>query len=788
MVEWEAANISPSSSSLQSDEEEHSVSSSDDNDDNSHSSHVNPTTAKSPSTKKSKSKRRRITTSKSRTLSETPEAAIARLTSAYNAAMMAVGALHKASDAIAKSRRSGGNRDREHGVEKGVGGDGGDSSKEKDATKSGSKDESGDVIMEEDNAKIGDGVKHGEDNNVPKGKEEQEMEKMDTSISTSTHTDEKMKEASASTLKENISPPPDPTPTSQSDSNTHKDAEKQASQNENQELESLKRVALAARHAFENALLSDPLIVNYAPILSRTRRMIQNKRDRHDNQHNHVHNITPSQSPISISKAHQITVKELAYLSLVNYADLILACCSRGMLRESSHDGVLDRGAVQTLRALHERSSTSTNSLSYSIWSDVEKEEDSKRLALVSYCDSVDLDGSDPTTWLKVACAARSLSRVIQERQIQQHLPLDSGVHPIQDNFSFNRLERYALECGLTTLRPGIPPNRAISRAFRELEEQMLVSQNSYITTSTLAYAMQNSKKDVFVIELPRYSWSTLGRSLLQAYKSIDVPTIRLKISPLLTLPTMILGKICEFLGLYNNDGNGDVSADVKRLEATCRALSVDIISARAFIEKDRNLRMKQIEHEMHQMMENENNKQEEKLNSESDMIPEYGDSPTKFIRANRTSKRVQSQLITSGKQAERSAKRKSVEYCLFSSIIPCTTDSPLYTHLVGECHWEKLGSFASITKIFNEMGMKDFSNVNTKSFSIKNTKVLVNGDTRTSKASLNDFISRWSELNTGALDLLYKFLAYISCHIEEVCQNEQGGAMVLTSCISECK
>ena len=61
----------------------------------------------------------------------------------------------------------------------------------------------------------------------------------------------------------------------------------------------------------------------------------------------------------------------------------------------------------------------------------------------------------------------------------------------------------------------------------------------------------------------------------------------------------MILGNVCEFLGLYNNDGNGEVSPDVKRLEATCRALSVDIISARALIEKDRNLRMKQIEHEM---------------------------------------------------------------------------------------------------------------------------------------------------------------------------------------------
>lgn len=249
----------------------------------------------------------------------------------------------------------------------------------------------------------------------------------------------------------------------------------------------------------------------------------------------------------------------------------------------------------------------------------------------------------------------------------------------------------------------------------------------------------------------------------------------------------MILGNVCEFLGLYNNDGNGDVSPDVKRLEATCRALSVDIISARALIEKDRNLRMKQIEHEMHQLMEEDGKNQEEKPDSELDMVTEY-DSPTKFTRANRTSKRVQSQLITSGKQAERSAKRKSVEYCLFSSIIPCTTDSPLYTHLVGECNWETLESFASLTNVWKDMGMKDISNVTMKNSSIKNIKVLGNVDTQTGKASLNDFISRWSELNTGARDLLYKFLAYISCHIEEVCQNEQGGAMVLTSCISECK
>jgi hypothetical protein len=695
MVEWEAANIS-----FSEDESSHSESESisdvnkkyDDNDqDNFHND--NATTASiQPTTNKHRAKRRRMLNNRTSS-TETPEAAIARLTSAYNTAMSAVGALHKASAAIVKTRKAKKNN------------------------------KNNDVDVDVDNM------------DMSNDKEKRIMDQALTSKKSDMDID--------SSEIENI--------------------------NKEEEHPSLKRVALAARKVFENAVLSDPLVASYAPTLARTLK-------------------TETTFPTSISKAHEITIKELAYLSLVNYSDLILSCCACGLHRKCDFDGVLDRGAVQILGAVRQYHEQQYNaSQSTCLWSDIEEEKDSKKLALASYCDAVDLDGSDPTTWLKLACGARSLGRELQERQVSQkekeeccELDLLNG---IKDYSTFNRLERYALERGLTTLKPGIPQNRALLRAFREIEENMLNSQKPYVSKCKRLDVNENNS---IVIDLPRYSWSTLGRLLLQAYKSNDATTIRLKVSPLLTLSPLVLGMICEFLGLSNNEGDGDVSVDVTNLESTCRSLSVDVISARALIEKTRNLRLKQIEHEMSQILEDEKNL-ESQTNFDVDNDGADFDH-AKFLRVHRTSKRVQSQLLTSEKEAERITKRKSVEYCLISSVIPCTIDSPVYSHLIGKYNWAKLEMFQPLTKIKTQFFSNSPKLDSQSGCETICTKTIKHFESQTSLPLLYDFIGGYNTSATSASDLLHKYLTLIASNVDEVCKNEYGGTVLLISCISECK
>jgi hypothetical protein len=275
----------------------------------------------------------------------------------------------------------------------------------------------------------------------------------------------------------------------------------------------------------------------------------------------------------------------------------------------------------------------------------------------------------------------------------------------------------------LTVLQNGVTPNRAISRGFQQFELD---------TFDPSMYENEPSLKPTdtadMIIDLPRCSWSTLGRSLLRAcregvtsnkhdgwaiqnsWKSsgrkgndFASPSIQVKISPLLAIPRYVLAKSCEFLG-----------PDTMRLESTCRSLSVDIISARALIEKDRNVRMKLMEQEMGYMLK------------ETDMIvprDEDGSSKADVAKqiakfAYRSSQRVRSQLITSGKQAERNAKRNSVEYCLVSSLLPFTMDPPDYNKCLNEdFNWDGLLSLYEFAeKVKSMSGLPSSEEMQTKS------------------------------------------------------------------------
>ena len=264
---------------------------------------------------------------------------------------------------------------------------------------------------------------------------------------------------------------------------------------------------------------------------------------------------------------------------------------------------LLDRGTVRVLPALKTGASgppgrdIATTTCLNCCWGG-EAEEDTKRLALVAYCDASELDRSDPTLWLKIACAARSLGRIVFANKVQRLQGSNSNddgnvctdemdIEPDFDDYGddnvlnhkaspalldYHRLERYALESGLKCLPPGSPPNRAIVRAYRELQAQSDVTK----VPRYLPVRAQYPKTAPIIIDLPRYSWSVAGRALMRAFRlggafaqheaaalmSLPVSNRRavnekdyfgsalidIRISPMLILPAGVLGAVCEFI------------------------------------------------------------------------------------------------------------------------------------------------------------------------------------------------------------------------------------------------
>ena len=281
-----------------------------------------------------------------------------------------------------------------------------------------------------------------------------------------------------------------------------------------------------------------------------------------------------------------------------------------------------------------------------------------QRFVVTAYCDAADLDGSDPMIWLKLACAARIMGQI--QWNVRQCMFSNEGESVrtsmnVEDNNMFvlrlceakedvvenllglrySQLERYyALERGMTLLRPGIKPNRCISsKAYVEFEKSCN-SNPPYKGNSTPGEGHEEAS---LCLNLPRYSWATLGRLLIRASrealgprapqqeskkfvdqvpqpwtvqaswhesdysfhsKVFGSPAVKLRISPILTLPHEALGTICEYLSGVGGgrSGSGD---DLKRLEATCRSLSGILMSARVAIENGRSVRAKLIEQEL---------------------------------------------------------------------------------------------------------------------------------------------------------------------------------------------
>ena len=349
------------------------------------------------------------------------------------------------------------------------------------------------------------------------------------------------------------------------------------------------RVARAARSALAESILMDPLVRPYAPTWAETAQAAGADADANaDDRRTGGASLT--------SAAHRSTVKELAYLVLVNYADLVTCgcCCTPPVAADASKSAtLLDRGTVRVLPALKTGAGSALGGSSClnCCWGG-ESEEDTKRLALVAYCDASELDRSDPTLWLKVACAARSLGRIVFAGKVQRVSSTSSSTSDDNDDESvddyylnhnpspalldYHRLERYALESGLSCLPSGAPPNRAIVRAYRELQAQSDVTK----VPRYLPVRSQQPETPPIVIDLPRYSWSVAGRALMRAFRLggafvdheaaalMSLPasntssrrraaneteyfgsaSIDIRISPVLFLPLGVLGAVCEYI------------------------------------------------------------------------------------------------------------------------------------------------------------------------------------------------------------------------------------------------
>ncbi len=256
-----------------------------------------------------------------------------------------------------------------------------------------------------------------------------------------------------------------------------------------------------------------------------------------------------------LSAAHHTVLKQIAYLSLVNYADLLLCGCACHRSQDKMLLGTLDRGAVKILGALNLFSSFESGSVSLlqtgesnatiptsavkdekpmkrhstcCLWKN-EPRERTIRLALACYCDASELDGTDPTLWFKMACAARFLGREVDSASwssssmispMKRQLNTKSGIGLPK---SYRGLERLALERGMSSIPPGVPPNRTLLKALREMEEWNnwcdIINRGNYASAGVEASSSTTDKNDFIelVINLPNYSWLTLGKILLRA-------------------------------------------------------------------------------------------------------------------------------------------------------------------------------------------------------------------------------------------------------------------------------
>lgn len=505
-------------------------------------------------------------------------------------------------------------------------------------------------------------------------------------------------------------------------------------------MEQVSRVANAGRATLENVLL-DPFLRQYAPSLSqavfsylKTQQedtdILDNKDTVNDDEEEVLFTssdsaYTTNNNLINSSSAHQSSLKELAYLSLVNYADLLISCTHKTRVKnnENSTMGntklkIINKGVVKTLPVLvmfhgqlsHKKESENKNNNDIlSCWK--ENERIVKKFALMAYLDASELivntkTDTDPTLWLKLTCASRSLGNtIICYQQNLNENKKDTTTKNSEKNKNkrmlslckLRKLEQYAIEKGMAIFEPadtfiflessssiisgevksrntsrsnnnsnkirnpsiGVPPNRVLLKMleewqseqpefeFKRLDLFLSPSSDSNDDETSIETTTDDKVAEEININLPRYSWYTLAKILIRGCRDgnkylyddqtrsnnnimtnvtpFGSPAIAISISPMLALPFIALGTICEYLYCSNTKCTDDDSAainiqqkehdhrqkeelvltfkqDINNLRSTCRALSATIVPAITLCAQHRRMIEQQEKHEHSQI------------------------------------------------------------------------------------------------------------------------------------------------------------------------------------------
>jgi hypothetical protein len=542
------------------------------------------------------------------------------------------------------------------------------------------------------------------------------------------------------------------------------------------------------------------------------------------------------QSTIMLNSiGNKSTIQSIAYYALVNYGDLLVACIPP----PTNSSTVLDRGVVKSLGAFHlanpvwnreivvvndadgtgtsdvrqtdgassndavtggtkgaknenedwiNQSSEGPNIFSPNLSSEKykkclldENEENILRLALVSYIDATAIDGTDPTVWLKLACAARRLGQIlIHQNNTSIDSNLTNSLTSSEYWLRFRSLERHALEMSILCVGPNEVPNRTALRAIQELNTDIY---DPYDNTSS----RHGRKEFKLAVDLTKHSWLSLIRFVFNSCKtgviesgfaeqpglrdSITSPLLSFTLPPLLGMPSLALQLLCSFLD----------HSDLTSLQNTCTTIRVNVDFAKT--------------HLIHanSTINNEALKTKEKLgtattntdptNPDVDLpsmekelkIGGSGRSSLTNRPASRVSSRVRSQMAASEKRAERNSRRQSIRYCLVAAVFGVSCDDERYQEAVENAMARDGAVFAMLSNGEKDERCHDFDQ--------HSEGKGLNGIT------LARFFNVWKQNEVSSpIDLLFFVLSHLSIHVSDVFPANISEAETLSSLILECK
>ena len=285
----------------------------------------------------------------------------------------------------------------------------------------------------------------------------------------------------------------------------------------------LKSTAYAAREGFE-LILKDPVIASLAPglfgLLTILRDTDLNRDDLSDEDRNEFHlwfllsktttfhegsPFCSSTDPVVLAKnTTKNSIRDLCYLSLVNYADL-LTCCSP----YKNKDILPYKVSVHSVPQFQVDT----------CWNDLTCENKyiheaiMRKLVLIAYLDATAIDNSDPTLWLRTASACQSLSSTLDSMiEVAGSICIDSRIELMYERIALLwRLEKYCLECGYLCLSKGFPVNRSVQSALDNFRKRSLMR------TEVVKYNDDIFMRSEKLLKMSRCSFVSMGLSIIES-------------------------------------------------------------------------------------------------------------------------------------------------------------------------------------------------------------------------------------------------------------------------------